>query len=559
MTTMRQNGDFFIITIGQITPGKASMEFFGLVIAYPLCMEFQHDLDVLQRIATLIDQALDLDATLEAALEILAELRGLQRVTVTLYDENTRRLAISRSYGLTHEQRERGVYALDEGITGAIFRQRQPFVVPDISNEPLFLDKTGARRHLNEAVAFIGVPIFLHGEPMGVLSADRTNPQPEILEADARLLAIIATLLSRVVALHKNVQEKIRGLEQENILLRSRLSRERGGPRVVGKSQRMREVEELIARVAPTRATVLLLGESGTGKTLIARIIHDLSDRSQRPFVKVNCTAIPENLLEAELFGHEKGAFTGAATARPGRFEEAHGGTIFLDEIGELALPLQSKLLRVLQEREMERLGSNQTRKVDVRIISATNRELEQLVRQGTFRTDLYYRLNVFPIRVPALRERPEDILPLLAHFQHRMEQEYGRTLTLTPEALNVLETYPWPGNVREMENLVERLVILDNGIPITAERLRPLLQHDLQKLGPEPPSSHTPSSLQEVERRELLAALERCHWIQQDAARQLGITPRQMGYRIRKYGLEVLVAQRRTQARIHSGKNVDR
>jgi len=523
-------------------------------------MDANQDLDVLLRIATHIDQAMDLGNTLEAVLETLATTLGLLRITITLYDERTRRLAISRSHGLTPEERQRGIYRLDEGVTGAIFRQRQAFVVPDITTEPLFLDKTGSRRPQDIPLAFIGVPILLHGEPIGVLSADRAYPNPERLEADARTLSIVATLLSRILALHKNVQKKLHTLEQENLRLRSQLSRETGGPSLIGKSSRLREVEDMIERVAPTRATVLLLGESGTGKTLVARIIHDLSDRAQRPFVKVNCAAIPENLLESELFGHEKGAFTGATASRPGRFEEAHGGTIFLDEIGELPLPLQSKLLRVLQEREMERLGSNATRKVDVRIISATNRDLEGLVRAGQFRNDLFYRINVFPIHVPALRERPEDILPLLAHFQHRAEQEYGRSLSFTAEALHLLEGYFWPGNVREMENLVERLIILNDGTPVTAARLRPLLRLAPEQVVSSPAPSPTPGSLQEMEQRELLAALERCHWIQQQAARELGITPRQLGYRLRKYGLETFVARKRLEAiASRGGEHVDR
>jgi Nif-specific regulatory protein len=317
----------------------------------------------------------------------------------------------------------------------------------------------------------------------------------------------------------------------------------------------MLEVEQYVAKVAITRATVLLLGESGTGKTLIGRIIHELSDRKAHPFIKVNCAAIPENLLEAELFGYEKGAFTGANSAKPGRFEDAHLGTIFLDEIGELTLTLQSKLLRVLQEREFERIGSNRTRKVDVRIISATNRELDLLVSKGLFREDLYYRLNVFPVHVPSLRERKEDIPRLLSHFKKEMEQEYGRSLTLTTDALDLLLGYDWPGNVRELENLVERLVILTDDKPVEADFIRGFLNQDatraqtpLEDPGEGPPEQCQP--LRETERKEVVAALKRNAWIQYKAARELNLTPRQMGYRVRKFHLEELIAKGRIENR---------
>jgi len=321
----------------------------------------------------------------------------------------------------------------------------------------------------------------------------------------------------------------------------------------------MLEVEQYVAKVAITKATVLLLGESGTGKTLIGRIIHELSDRKTHPFIKVNCAAIPENLLEAELFGYERGAFTGANSTKPGRFEDAHLGTIFLDEIGELPLTLQSKLLRVLQEREFERIGSNKTRKVDVRIISATNRELELLVGQGLFREDLYYRLNVFPVHVPAVRERKEDIPRLLNHFQKEMEREYGRGLTLTTGALDLLLAYDWPGNVRELENLVERLVILTDDKPVESELVRSFLTHETHRPGParQPIQTFTPPEqdnlcqpLKETERREVLAALKRNAWIQYKAARELNLTPRQMGYRVRKFNLEELIAKGRVEHR---------
>ena len=334
----------------------------------------------------------------------------------------------------------------------------------------------------------------------------------------------------------------------------------------------MLEVENQIEKVAPTKATVLLLGESGTGKTLIARIIHEISERAKFPFIKVNCASIPDNLLEAELFGYVRGAFTGAEVSKPGKFEAAHKGTIFLDEVGELPLGIQAKLLRVLQEREFERLGCNKTIKVDVRIIAATNKNLEELVQKGDFRSDLYYRLNVFPIWVPPLRERKEDIPGLLNHFLQKVAREYGRRLSFTPEALELLRNYDWPGNVREMENLVERLAIMSEGGQVDVSLIRPYLslQHtETIPSAPEPgpiieaktlSSGHT--SLKELEKNQIIAALKRNNWIQYKAAKDLGLTQRQMGYRIKKFGLEELVAReraraknkKRSQANLHTG-----
>jgi Nif-specific regulatory protein len=309
----------------------------------------------------------------------------------------------------------------------------------------------------------------------------------------------------------------------------------------------MQEVERQILKVAPTRASVLLLGESGTGKTLIAKIIHEFSERKDHAFIKVNCASIPENLLESELFGYEKGAFTGATGSKPGRFEDAHNGTIFLDEIGELPLGIQAKLLRVLQEREFERLGSNTTRKVDVRVVAATNRDLGELAEHGGFRADLYYRLSVFPIQVPPLRQRKGDIPALLNHFIDKVSREYGRILSFTPRALSELTMYDWPGNVREMENLIERLVIMSDGERVDAVFLKPYLNPSGMHGAAQPERGQGAQAtggtpLRTMERNEVIAALRRNGWVQYKAAEELGITPRQIGYRIKKFGLAAVI-----------------
>ncbi len=502
-------------------------------------------LEALSAISGVIDKALDLEQALQEALRILAETLSMKRATVTLVNEAAGKLRIRVSHGLSAEERARGVYAFDEGVTGLIFRTVKPYVVPDIRKEPLFLDRTGARKIEKGRLSFIGVPIMLHGEPMGVLNVDRLFGDEVSYDEDVAFLSVVATLIAQFISLNQQVEARVEGLRRENITLRSRLSKENRGLYIVGKSLAMMEVQRQIEKVAPTRATVLLLGESGAGKTLIARIIHDLSDRSAFPFVKVNCASIPENLLESELFGYEKGAFTGADGVKPGRFEEADQGAIFLDEIGELPLGLQAKLLRVLQDKEFERLGSNKTRKVNVRIIAATNKDLQALVESGQFRADLYYRLNVFPVRAPSLRERKEDIPSLLIHFLKKVSEDYGRTLFFSTDALALLKRHDWPGNVREMENLVERLVILAEDERIDASLIRPFLSPSLAADQPSQPQQEEADgdrSLESMEKRVVVEALERSGGVQHRAAKDLGLTPRQMGYRVKKFNLDGLI-----------------
>ena len=504
------------------------------------------ELKVLYDISRIIGQALNLDYALEGVLKVLSESLAMKRATVTIKDEESEHLYIQASHGLSSEEKKRGVYRESEGVTGLIFRTAEPFVVPDISREPLFLNKTGARAIEKGRISFLGVPILLHGQPIGVLSVDRLFSDEVSFEEDIRFLSIVSTLIAQFVSLNRQVRERERNLRQENVTLKAKLSQRFHHFFMVGRSPSMMEVQQLIKKVAPSKASVLLLGESGTGKTLIARLIHELSNRAKFPFVKINCASLPENLLESELFGHEKGAFTGAVKAKAGRFEEAEGGTIFLDEIGELSLALQVKILRFLQEREFERLGSTRTKKVDVRVIAATNRVLEEAVKEGSFREDLYYRLNVFPIRVPSLRERKDDIPLLLEHFLDRSSKEYGRSFHFTARAMELLQAYDWPGNVREMENLVERLAIVAEGNEID---LRDLPSSLLEERPLEVADDASLSRLEEMEKKEVVAALERNRWIQSHAARDLGLTLRQIGYRIRKFGLESLVDERRSRS----------
>jgi len=504
----------------------------------------QLELKVLYDISKVIGNALNLDHTLESILAILSEYLSMKRATITLRNDDKGTLQIRASHGLLPNEKRRGVYRLDEGVTGLVFRTAKPFVVPDVSKEPLFLNKTGARNIEKGRISFVGVPIILHRRPLGVLSVDRLFGEEISFEEDIRFLTILATLVGQLVSLNRQVKVREENLLKANRSLKTELSEKSESFFSVGASLVMSEAQRLIRKVAPTKATVLLLGESGTGKTLVAKIIHELSERARAPFVKVNCAGFPESLLESELFGYEKGAFTGAVESKSGRMEEADGGTVFLDEVGELPLSLQVKLLRFLQEREFERLGSTKTRKVDVRIIAATNRDLSHAAAAGTFRQDLYYRLNVFPVRMPSLRERGEDVISLVNFFCTNIRREYGCSLRFSRAALNALMNYSWPGNVREMENLIERFAIIFGEAEIRLPDLSPYLARSDQE--PEFAEVRQGSSLLEREKHDIIQAMERNNWNQSRTAQDLGITLRQVGYRIKKFGLDDLIKSKK-------------
>ncbi len=515
----------------------------------------QIELQALHEIALLIGRATDLDHTLRAILKILHETLHMERATLSLVDRTGGRLRIRTSYGLTKEEEERGVYSIGEGITGQVFKSAQPFVVPDIKDEPLFLNKTGSRNSFllkKDKISFIGVPVILNGETVGVLSVDRLFAQDVSFEEDIRFLTVVAALTAQFLNLHQAIYSKQEHLIEENRSLKAELHARYKYPNIVAVSKIMQDVLVTVEKAAPTRATVLIMGESGTGKELIARAIHEGSQRQKAPFIKINCAAIPETLLESEFFGHEKGAFTGAFARKKGRFEMADKGTLFLDEIGELPLSLQAKLLRALQEQEFERVGGSNTVQVDVRVIAATNRGLDAAVADGTFRADLYYRLNVVPIVIPPLRNRVEDIPPIVDHFLRQYNLSHHKNVKLSRQALDILISYDWPGNVRELQNLIERLLIMtesdciqpeelpffiSNTCPVsTIPCLKPMNQ--TQKSLQQEQSSSPSLSLKEIEKRQILAALIKHKWVQTKAAKELGLTPRQIGYKIQKYNL---------------------
>jgi Nif-specific regulatory protein len=505
------------------------------------------ELLALHRITELIGTAVHLDTTLTNILKVLYDTLRMERATLLLLDEKKQCLSIKASCGLSEAEELRGVYKPNEGICGQIFQSRSPFVVPDIHSEPLFLNRTGARSAVNKTkMSFLGVPVLVNGEPVGVLTVDRLFDMDVSFEEDIRFLTVLSTLISQFLTLHTAIRKKEEELIEENRTLKAKLHSLHDGHFIIGHSKPMQDVFSIISKIAPSSVTALLLGESGTGKELVARAIHDAGNRKEKPFVKVNCAALPEALLESELFGHERGAFTGAHVTRVGRFELADSGTIFLDEIGEMPLSLQAKMLRVLQEKQFERIGGSKTFDVDVRIVAATNVSLEKAVARGQFRPDLYYRLNVVPIVLPPLRERKEDIPLLFNHFLKISNERNGKKLTLTPELLDFLVSYSWPGNVREMQNLVERMVILAEGDRLTLSDLTPdvVAAVDIQPSEPKRWPQEFPvvekkerrKSLYDIERAEIESALNRHGWVQVRAARELGLTQRQIGYRIRKY-----------------------
>jgi len=503
------------------------------------------ELSTLYEIARRLGASVDPKATLSSVLEILSESMGMSRGTLTLLDPETKQLYIEFAHGLTPEERSRGIYRIGEGITGKVVESGEPIIVPDIGKEPLFLNRTRSRGDIKrENISFICVPVKVKGDTVGVLSVDRLFTDQSVSpDEDVRILTIIASLIGQAITTAKMVEMEKKNLLKEKLTLQRELKSPYRFANIVFVSDKMRDVLDSAWRVSQSKANVLLRGESGTGKELIARTIHYHSKRCDKAFISVNCAAIPDTLIESDLFGHVKGAFTGAVTEKKGRFEMADGGTLFLDEIGDIPPPMQVKLLRVLQERRFERVGSSKSITVDVRIIAATNRNLEEAVKEGKFREDLYYRLNVVPLRIPSLRERKEDIPPLVGHFLQLYNEENGREVKISNEALDTLLIHDWPGNVRELENCIERMIvmaknelIMTEDVPITIDTNISDNRSDESDLyGQAKTLDHT---IENMEKERITEALKRAGYVQAKAARQLGITSRQIGYKIKKYGI---------------------
>lgn len=498
-----------------------------------------NELTLLFAVSQILDSTLDLRDVVGEVLKAIARHMGMKRGALTLFNRETGELMIETAYGMSRSEQERGRYKLGEGVTGRVVQTGRAVVVPRISEEPKFLNRTGARRDLQkDDISFICVPIKQGKEVFGALSVDRLFSQEISPEEDVRLLTIIASMIAQAARLRRTILEERERLLAENSRLQAELQDRFRPSNIIGNAKVMHAVYDMIAQVSASNATVLIRGESGTGKELVAHAVHYNSLRSSQPFIKVNCAALPETVLESELFGHERGAFTGALAMRKGRFELAHGGTIFLDEVGDFSPQTQIKLLRVLQEREFERVGGNQTIKTDVRIIAATNRDLEALIDQETFRQDLYYRLNVFPIHLPPLRERKSDILLLADHFVEKYSRLNHKNIRrISTPAIDMLMLYHWPGNVRELENCIERAVLISTDDVIHGHHLPPTLQ--TADASGTTFNGSLQATLDNVERELLLDALKLARGNRAKAARALGISERLMGLRVEKHGID--------------------
>ena len=496
----------------------------------------KQELSVLYRISQHMAQQHDVSSLLNDVLDILALEIGIQRAAFALRRPDSDVFVVEAARGMSAEEQRRGQYGVGEGITGRVAQSGEPALVPDISQDPNFLNRTRSRQ--GDKTAFLCIPVVHQRIVIGTMSIDRPSAPLEVLQHDLHFLKLVGDILAEGVSRIREDIEERDGLIAENRHLRQQLGDRYHPSNMVGNCSSMRQVYDQIAQVADSTATVLVRGSSGTGKELVARAIHYSSSRRNNAFIGINCAALPENLIESELFGHEKGSFTGAAQQRKGRFELANGGTLFLDEIGDIAPSVQVRLLRALQERTIERVGGNVTIPINVRIVTATSRDLEKEIGEGNFREDLYYRLNVFPIHIPALRDRRSDIMLLADSFIHKYNEAYGKQIRRTSTAaINMMMAYHWPGNVRELENCIERAVLTSQDEVIHAYSLPPSLQTADQTNTALIPREGV--SLKEMldsyEREDIIDTLKKHRGNAAAAARDLQTTPRIMNYAVKR------------------------
>ncbi len=498
----------------------------------------QRDLRCLHEIARILVDLSGQREGLHEILQILERDLGMLHGTIMLLSTDGSELLIAAARHVDGPSLQDIRYRKGEGITGEVVGTGRSVIVGCVADEPRFLNRIHSRNaHYRKQVGFICVPVTLGNEVVGTLAVDVPTAERSRLEESEQFLAIVAGMIAHDVKARRMARAERDALETENLRLRDALEEKLRPENMIGNSRSMREVYQRIVQVAAADTTCLIRGESGTGKELAATAIHVHSTRHKGPFVKVNCAALSDNLLESELFGHEKGAFTGAVVSRGGRFEEADGGTLFLDEVGDFSPAIQVKLLRVLQEREYERVGSNTVRKADVRIIAATNRNLEEAITEGDFRQDLYYRINVFPIWLPPLRDRRDDVLLLANHFVAKFAQAMGKDVhRISTPAINMMMAYHWPGNVRELENCIEHAVLLSTDGVIAGHHLPPTLQ--MPSLTDQSASGSFQLLVDSFQRDLITDALKRTGGNINAAARDLGITPRMVRYKVGNLGI---------------------
>jgi Nif-specific regulatory protein len=494
-------------------------------------------LSTLLEVSQALSGTLNLKSSMQRVLQILIRHHGVVRGMVTLLRDGELHVEAIEGF----DDRARSVsFKVGEGITGQVVQSGKPIVVPRVSKEPEFLNRMPRRSDIpRHELSFICVPILVQRTTAGTLAVDLKFKPERDYESSVKFFGIVSSMIAQALNVQRLVEEERRRLVDENTHLRQELRERYDFSNIIGTSGPTRQMYEQVAQVAQTNTTVLIRGESGTGKELIAHAIHYNSLRAKKPFVKVSCAALPDTLIESELFGYEKGAFTGANARKKGRFELAEGGTIFLDEIGDINLGTQVKLLRVIQEREFERLGGTESVRVNVRVIAATNKDMEKAIAEGTFREDLYYRLNVFTIFVPPLRDRKADMLLLADHFLEKFSREHGKVIKrISTPAIDMLMSYHWPGNVRELENALERSVLVCDGQVIHGHHLPPSLQTA------DASGTVTRVSLKDAvegfERDLIQDALKTTRGNRAKAARLLDTTERILNYKVRNLGVDV-------------------
>ncbi|MEN8728106.1 MAG: sigma 54-interacting transcriptional regulator [Sulfurovum sp.] len=519
------------------------------------------EIELLYEIAVLLSTTENIEESIEKGMRMLKHNNYFERCALFLLNDDKTQLEICSSIDLTPQQRTIAVYKIGEGATGLAAKSAEPIVIENIHNNINYLNKMGALN--TSSVSYVAVPIIQNDGVVGVISANISKDSQLNFDEIVRMLTILGSLSIGSMTVHRRFTKEKENIQELKSYYQEEMLSEYKFENIIGRSKNMQQIFSMIETVAPSDATILVRGETGTGKELIAAAVHNISPRKNGPFIKLNCAAISETLLESELFGHEKGAFTDAKEMRKGRFELADGGTLFLDEIGDISPGLQVKLLRILQEQEFERVGGTKTVKTNVRLVAATNRNLEEMVKNGEFREDLFYRINVIPLNLPPLRERYEDIQLLIEHYLKKYMKTHHKKMHFSKSALELLLEYPWPGNIRELQNTIERIVLICPDGELEPEMLNHVLPFNYQKMHmpeveipeaipetaprevahtipAEERPSLTKSSLQDMEKEAIIKALIENRGIQTKAAKQLGMTARQIGYKVKKYGIDL-------------------
>ncbi len=538
-----------------------------------ISQQMKRELVVILEMAKLLEKPLDAPRTIQGILRLLSQLYGLNcgRVSLPVASNNT--IEVRYSYGLSPEDLKAGRFTLNinQGVTGYVMRTGSIGLVPDVNKEPLFIYRMAElSNHTGGRMTFIAVPILESGRPIGVLSVQREGLHERPFDGDISLMRIAASMVGQVLRIHQFVVDQTAHLVKENQHLRHSIAieamlKQSLAHGILGTSPALMDAVRSTIQVARSDAPVMLLGESGTGKEKFARMTHQQSDRREKPFICINCAAIPADLLESELFGHAKGAFTGASQNKQGKIVQADGGTLFLDEIGDMPLALQAKLLRVLQEKKVDPVGSDSAVSVDFRVITATHVNLQESVNQGRFRLDLFYRLHVVPVQLPPLRERQEDIRQLALHFLNELNHHYERNWSLEADAFEVLERFDWPGNIRQLQNVLERTALTSDQDSLSGAKLKHSLSSEsainlpehaitekpslpgvpetpaYQPSGPgQRPYGRSYNWVNQDEAAQIRATLVDTNNNQSEAARRLNLTLRQLRYRVSKLGIDL-------------------